>query len=159
MKVLLAPDKFKGSLTAAEVVHHLGKGLTERGIQYAGLPLADGGDGSVQAAIEAGFRRMRITVAGATGHERPTIAAFDGTTAVIEVANTCGLHTLPGGKLAPLDATSKGVGQAIVSLLRRNPEQDRAGPRRIGQHRRRSRHARRARRPLPRRHRQPDRDQ
>ena len=64
---------------------------------------------------------MRITVAGATGHERPTTAAFDGTTAVIEVANTCGLHTLPSGKLAPLEATSKGVGQAIVSLLRRNP--------------------------------------
>ena len=121
MKVLLAPDKFKGSLTAAEVVQHLGNGLTERGIQYTGLPLADGGDGSVQAAIESGFRRIRITVAGATGHERPTIAAFDGTTAVIEVANTCGLHTLPGGKLAPLEATSKGVGQAIVSLLRRNP--------------------------------------
>ena len=121
MKVLLAPDKFKGSLTAAEVVQHLGNGLTERGIQFTGLPLADGGDGSVQAAIESGFRRIRITVAGATGHERPTIAAFDGTTAVIEVANTCGLHTLPGGKLAPLEATSKGVGQAIVSLLRRNP--------------------------------------
>jgi glycerate kinase len=121
MKVLLAPDKFKGSLTAAEVVQHLGNGLTERGIQYTGLPLADGGDGSVQAAIESGFRRIRITVAGATGHERPTVAAFDGTTAVIEVANTCGLHTLPSGKLAPLDATSKGVGQAVVSLLRRNP--------------------------------------
>ena len=121
MKVLLAPDKFKGSLTAAEVVEHLGKGLSDRGIQYDGLPLADGGDGSVQAAIEAGFRQMRITVAGATGHERPTTAAFDGTTAVIEVANTCGLHTLPSGKLAPLEATSKGVGQAIVSLLRRNP--------------------------------------
>ena len=121
MKVLLAPDKFKGSLTAAEVVEHLGKGLTERGVQYTGLPLADGGDGSVQAAIEAGFRQMRITVAGATGHERPTIAAFDGTTAVVEVANTCGLHTLPSGRLAPLEATSKGVGQAIVSLLRRNP--------------------------------------
>ncbi len=121
MKVLLAPDKFKGSLTAAEVVQHLGNGLTARGIQHTGLPLADGGDGSVQAAIAAGFRPVRITVAGATGHERPTIAAFDGSTAVIEVANTCGLHTLPGGKLAPLEATSTGVGQAIVSLLRRNP--------------------------------------
>lgn len=121
MKVLLAPDKFKGSLTAAEVAQHLGIGLTERGITCTVLPLADGGDGSVQAAIESGFRRIRITVAGATGHEHPTTAAFDGTTAVIEVANTCGLHTLPKGKLAPLDATSKGLGQAIVSVLRRNP--------------------------------------
>ncbi len=121
MKVLLAPDKFKGSLTAAQVVHHLGNGLTQRGIRHTGLPLADGGDGSVEAAIESGFRRIPITVADATGHEHPTIAAFDGTTAVIEVANTCGLHTLPSGKLAPLEATSTGVGQAIVSLLPRNP--------------------------------------
>ena len=121
MKVLLAPDKFKGSLTAAEVARHLGKGLGQRGIEHSALPLADGGDGSVQAAIESGFRRIRITVAGATGRERPTIAAFDGTTAVIEVANTCGLHTLPSGKLAPLDATSTGVGQAIISLLRHHP--------------------------------------
>jgi glycerate kinase len=119
MKVLLAPDKFKGSLTAAEVVSELGGGLTERGIAWHGLPLADGGDGSVQAAIEFGFRQLRLTVAGATGHERPTIAAFDGTTAVIEVANTCGLHTLPRGELAPLEATSKGLGQALVSVLRR----------------------------------------
>jgi glycerate kinase len=118
MKVLIAPDKFKGSLTAAEVVQHLGNGFTERGIQYTGLPLADGGDGSVQAAIAAGFRPIRITVAGATGDEHPTLAAFDGTTAVVEVANTCGLHTLPGGVLAPLEATSTGVGQAIISVLR-----------------------------------------
>jgi glycerate kinase len=117
MKVLLAPDKFKGSLTAAEVVQHLGHGLAERGIGYRGLPLADGGDGSVEAAIAAGFRPIRITVADATGHERPTIAAFDGRTAVVEVANTCGLQTLPGGTLAPLEATSRGVGQAITSVL------------------------------------------
>ena len=95
MKVLLAPDKFKGSLTAAEVVQHLGSGLTERGIHYTGLPLADGGDGSVQAAIAAGYRPIRITVAGATGARTPHHRRFDGTTAVIEVANTCGLHTLP----------------------------------------------------------------
>ncbi len=118
MKVLLAPDKFKGSLTAAEVVQHLGSGLAERGIHYRGLPLADGGDGSVQAAIAAGFRPIRITVAAATGHERPTEAAFDGSTAVVEVANTCGLHTLPDGALAPLEASSRGIGQAVTSVLR-----------------------------------------
>ena len=76
MKVLLAPREFQGSLTAAEVVDTW-KGLSDREyIQYDGLPLAYGGDGSVQAAIEAGFRQMRITVAGATGHEWPTTAAL-----------------------------------------------------------------------------------
>ena len=55
MTVLVAPDKFKGSLTARQVVEHLGQGLTDRGVAYRGLPLADGGDGSVAAAIDAGF--------------------------------------------------------------------------------------------------------
>ena len=119
VKVLLAPDKFKGSLTAAQVVDHLGSGLAQRGIDYRGLPLADGGDGSVDAAIAAGFQRTRLTVAGATGHDRPTSAAIDGTTAVVEVANTCGLHTLPGGKLDPLRSSSRGLGQAIITVLRK----------------------------------------
>ena len=47
---------------------------------------------AVQAAIAAGFRPIRITVAGATGDEHPTLAAFDGTTAVVEVANTLANH-------------------------------------------------------------------
>ncbi len=119
VKVLIAPDKFKGSLTAAQVVDHLGSGLAQRGIDYRGLPLADGGDGSVDAAIAAGFQRTRLTVAGATGHDRPTSAAIDGTTAVVEVANTCGLHTLPGGKLDPLRSSSRGLGQAIITVLRK----------------------------------------
>ena len=117
MKVLLAPDKFKGTLTAAEVVHHLSSGLTARGISYNGLPLADGGDGSVEAAIAAGYQAIPVTVSNALGEKHQAIAAFDGSTAVIEVANTCGLHTLPAGTLAPLDASSRGVGEAITDML------------------------------------------
>jgi glycerate kinase len=118
MKVLLAPDKFKGSLTAAEVAAHLADGLLARGISVDELPLADGGDGSVAAAIAAGFAAVPVTVATATGHPHTTQIALgttdqDTPTAVVEVANTCGLHTLPGGHLAPLAATSTGVGQAV----------------------------------------------
>ena len=120
MKVLLAPDKFKGSLTAAEVVHHLGRGSPTRD------PVRRAPARRRRRRQRPGRRRGRFPAdadhRGRGDRSRgPTIAAFDGTTAVIEVANTCGLHTLPGGKLAPLDATSKGVGQAIVSLLRRGP--------------------------------------
>jgi glycerate kinase len=121
MKVLLAPDKFKGSLTAAEVAAHLGDGLLARGFTVDELPLADGGDGSVAAAIAAGFREVPVTVAAATGRPHQTqIAVSDDqavVTAVVEVANTCGLHTLPGGRLAPLTASSAGVGQAIRHAL------------------------------------------
>ena len=53
MRVLIAPDKFKGSLTAAEVADHLAKGLAEAGAHCRTLPLADGGDGSVAAAVAA----------------------------------------------------------------------------------------------------------
>ncbi len=113
MRVLLAPDKFKGSLTAAQVCEHLGRGLRSRGVEVDELPLADGGDGSVHAAIAAGFTADPVTVAGATGRPHAAVIARLGDTAVVEVANTCGLGTLPGGRLAPLAASSTGAGQAV----------------------------------------------
>ena len=117
MNVLIAPDKFKGSLTAAQVVHHLGSGLEQRGIHHDGLPLADGGDGSVAAAVAAGFRSVEVDVAAATGERHSAAIAFDGVTAVVEVANTCGLHTLPAGTPAPLRSSSAGLGDAVRAAL------------------------------------------
>ena len=117
MNVLIAPDKFKGSLTAAEVVHHLGRGLEQRGIHYDGLPLADGGDGSVAAAVAAGFRSDRGR--RRRSHRRTPLRRdrLRRDTAVVEVANTCGLHTLPAGTLAPLAASSAGLGDAVRAAL------------------------------------------
>ncbi|WP_415394539.1 glycerate kinase (plasmid) [Rhodococcus globerulus] len=121
MKVLVAPDKFKGSLSAREVAQRLTEGLTSTGINTLRLPLADGGDGSVDAAIAAGFTPYPVTVAGAMGTPQyATIAVRDGT-ALIEVANTCGLNTLPNRRSYPLDATSLGVGQAIAQAMRLGP--------------------------------------
>ncbi|MGM7646885.1 glycerate kinase [Nocardia sp. JW2] len=121
MRVLLAPDKFKGSLTAAEVADRLADGLAEAGIDSMRMPMADGGDGSVDAAVAAGFTPHPVTVAGASGAPRyARIAVGDGT-AVVEVANTCGLATLPNGRKLPLDASSLGVGQAISQALRHRP--------------------------------------
>lgn len=120
LRVLLAPDKFKGSLTAAQVAAHLARGLRARGVQTIELPLADGGDGSVDAAIAAGFEPLPVAVAGATGRPHTALIARhpDGT-AVVEVANTCGLRTLPGGHLAPLAASSIGAGQAVRAAIER----------------------------------------
>ena len=117
MKVLIAPDKFKGSLTAAEVARHLGTGLEQRGVTTRALPLADGGDGSVAAAVAAGFRAVEVDVAAATGERHTATIAFDGATAVVEVANTCGLHTLPAGTLAPLTSSSAGIGDAVRTAV------------------------------------------
>lgn len=121
MRVLLAPDKFKGSLSAAEVADRLAAGLAAAGAGTYRMPLADGGDGSVDAAVAAGFAPHPVTVAGAAGTPRyGRIAVGDGT-AVVEVADTCGLATLPNGRLLPLDASSLGMGQAISQALRYRP--------------------------------------
>lgn len=127
--VLIAPDKFKGSLTAGEVAHALAEGLrsaagatgTPADIRCELLPLADGGDGSVDAAVAAGFTRHGCTVSGPTGRPVQASIAFDGVTAVVEVANTCGLGQLPGGILEPLDASSRGFGEAILAALSLGP--------------------------------------
>jgi glycerate kinase len=56
MRVLVAPDKFKGSLPATAVADNIAKGLAQSGADAVTLPLADGGDGSVAAALAAGMR-------------------------------------------------------------------------------------------------------
>ena len=117
MRVLIAPDKFKGSLTAAEVADHLAKGLDEAGVNSRTLPLADGGDGSVAAALASGFHPLPVDVHGATGENHRGMVAFDADTAIVEVANTCGLATLPGGERAPMTASSYGFGEAIRAAL------------------------------------------
>jgi glycerate kinase len=118
--VVLAPDKFKGTLTAAQVAAHLAAGLerVRPGLRTVGVPVADGGDGTVDAAQAAGYRRVEIGVRGPTG--RPVTAAFalgEGT-AIIESAQACGLSRLPGGEPAPLTASSRGVGELILAAVR-----------------------------------------
>jgi glycerate kinase len=118
--VVIAPDKFKGTLTAAQVADHLATGLerAQPGVSVLEVPVADGGDGTIDAAAAAGFRRVELGVRGPTG--RPVTAAFafqDGT-AVIEAAQACGLSTLPCGALAPLTASTRGVGELILAAAR-----------------------------------------
>jgi glycerate kinase len=117
---LIAPDKFKGSLTAEQVATALAAGLEWHGVRCRLLPLADGGDGSVAAAAFAGYELHKVRVSGATGDRHTAEIAYDGVTAVVEVANTCGLADL-GGDLAPLDASSRGFGQAVRAALALRP--------------------------------------
>lgn len=121
MKVLVAPDKFKGSLSASEVADRLAEGLAAAGVESYRMPLADGGDGSVDAAIAAGFTPRPVTVAGAAGTPRYGRIAVGHGTAVVEVADTCGLTTLPNARKLPLDASSLGMGQAISQAMRYRP--------------------------------------
>lgn len=109
----MAPDKFKGSLTAGEVADHLAAGLAAARVSPTTLPLADGGDGSVAAALRAGFSCAQVEARGATGALHTAAIAVRDNTVLVEVANTCGLQTLPDGTPAPLTASSYGLGQAI----------------------------------------------
>jgi glycerate kinase len=118
--VVVAPDKFKGTLTATQVASHVAAGFARVRPDLAAVqvPVADGGDGTVDAAEAAGYRRVEIGVRGPTG--KPVNASFAllGETAVVESAQACGLARLPGGELAPLTATSRGAGELILAAVR-----------------------------------------
>ncbi len=121
--MIIAPDKFKGTLTAPQVAAHVAVGLRRArpSVPLVTLPVADGGDGtvdSVTAGESAGFRRMSAMVQGPVGQPVEAFFAMGGATAIIEAAQACGLRRLPGGKPAPLDATSYGVGQLILAAVR-----------------------------------------
>ncbi len=116
-RVVVAPDKFKGSLSAVEVTARVEAGLTLAGFggEIVPVPVADGGDGTVAAAVSAGYRRVDVLVRGPVGEAvTASFALLDGT-AVIEAAQACGLTLLPPGELAPLTATSHGVGELILA--------------------------------------------
>ncbi|MET9291337.1 glycerate kinase [Streptomyces sp. NPDC003077] len=118
--MLIAADKFKGSLTAVEVAAHVTAGLRRvvPGLEVESIPVADGGDGTVAAALAAGFARHEARVTGPVGE--PVTATFalreDGT-AVVEMAEASGLQHLPKGTFAPLTATTYGTGELLLAAL------------------------------------------
>jgi glycerate kinase len=126
MKIVIAPDKFKGSLPGAEVAAAIAAGVRAEWpeAELVTVPVADGGDGTVDAAVAAGLERVPVTVDGPTGEPVDTSYARRGEVAVIELAGACGLMRLPGGRRAPLAASSFGCGQVLAAALE-------AGARRI----------------------------
>lgn len=114
---LVACDKFKGSLTARQVRDAVVAGFEDAGLAAEGVLVADGGDGTLDAVMSAGFALEPVTVQGPTGQPVTTGVARRGGVAVVELADACGLNRLPRGRLAPLAATSFGLGQAIRAAL------------------------------------------
>lgn len=116
--VLIAPDKFKGSLSAPQVAAHVAAGLRRAvsAIDVREVPIADGGDGTLDAALAAGFERVPVTASGPTGEPVATGYARRGDTAVVELADVSGLARLPGRRV-PLTATSYGTGEVIRAAL------------------------------------------
>lgn len=119
-RVLVAPDKFKGSLTAAEVAEHIARGVRAvlPDAEVHRQPVADGGEGTVDAVVAAGMARRTVTVTGPLGD--PVRADFavgehsDGPVAVVELAQASGLLLL-GEHSDPLRATSRGTGELLLA--------------------------------------------
>ncbi|MFF4989493.1 glycerate kinase [Streptosporangium saharense] len=125
-RVVVAPDKFRGSLTAPEVAAHVAAGLRAAGagrVPVVPLPVADGGDGTVEAVVASGFTRVETEVTGPLGTRITAAYAVrdepEGRVAVVELAEASGLRRLPEGSApAPLTATSHGTGELIAHAVR-----------------------------------------
>src|SRR6476661_2592144 len=119
MRVLVAPDKFKGSLTAREVAARVAAGIGAEapGVEVEQVPVADGGDGTLDAAVAAGYTRVEVRAQGPTGEPVTTaFAARDGV-AVVEMADVSGLALLMPDRLDALHAGSYGTGEVIRAAL------------------------------------------
>ena len=118
MRVVVAPDKFKGSLDAARVADALAAGVRDvlADADCALIPMADGGDGTVEAFVAGGATRRTARVSGALGAPVDAGYAREGRTAIVEMAAASGLALLDG-KLDPRRATTRGTGELLRDAL------------------------------------------
>ena len=122
MKVLIAIDSFKGSVPSIDGSKAIASGVQDvyPGAEIITLPLADGGEGTVQALVQAaGGKLSTVEVTGPSGER--TLAEYgmlgNGKTAVIEVAAACGLPLVSPDKRNPMAATTFGVGELILDAI------------------------------------------
>ena len=118
-RVLLAPDKFRGSLSAQEVAAALVTGMRRAGpgLAFDICPVADGGDGTLEAAVSAGFRRVPVEVEGPTGQSLTAAYGERDGVALTELAEAVGLRRLSGDRLAPMTASTYGLGQLVDAAI------------------------------------------
>ncbi len=125
---MIAPDKFKGTLDASEVARALAEGWNrgDREADIEEVPVADGGDGTLEALVAALSGEIReATVAGPLG--APVEAAYGlvptptGLVGVVEMARASGLALLDEGRHDPLRATTRGTGQLILAACEHGP--------------------------------------
>ncbi|MDZ4769537.1 MAG: glycerate kinase [Chloroflexota bacterium] len=124
MKIIIAPNSFKGSLSAHMAAEQIAAGLRRSGLaaEYHLLPLADGGDGTLEAFLSGGGTIHTHDTTDALG--RPIRAQWgmlaDGSTAIVEMARASGLALLTGDRItaqAALSASSYGTGLLIRAAL------------------------------------------
>ena len=121
MKIVLAPDKFKGCLSAAAVCEAMANGIrsVDPSIAIDACPMADGGEGTVDALVTAtGGRTVTRRVTGPLPGmkvDAPIGLLGDGQTAVIEMAAASGLHLLRAEQYDPTRTTTYGTGELLLA--------------------------------------------
>jgi glycerate kinase len=119
-RVVVAPDKFKGSLSALEASVAIERGLRAAmpgALEIARIPMADGGEGTVDAFLASGAERIVRTVRGPLGKPVEAAFALDGKTAIVEMAAASGLELIAPGRRAISRATTYGTGELLVAAL------------------------------------------
>lgn len=125
MKIVIAPDSFKESMTAEECCNFIKKGLSKvlPKVEYVTVPMADGGEGTASALISStNGEFFSETVLNPLGKE--IISSFgilgDKKTAIIEMAAASGLELIPSSERNPMITTTYGTGQLIKAALDKN---------------------------------------
>src|SRR5258708_12302605 len=124
MRIAVAPNAFRGSMTARTAADTIIGGLrcsALKNLDVLPMPLADGGDGTLDVLLGGlGGERLTVTVTGPLGApvEAEIGLLADGTTAVIEMAQASGVELVPRQKPNPLLATSYGTGELILAGLK-----------------------------------------
>src|SRR5437870_5144544 len=100
MRIVVAPDKFRGSLTAADVCRIVSRACiaADPNMDVVSVPVSDGGEGTLDVAIAAGYERVPIEVTGPLGEDVRATYARRGPDAIVELAATCGLALVPPGE-------------------------------------------------------------
>lgn len=123
MKILFASDSFKGSLTSAQTVELLSKAAREvfPGCECVGVPVADGGEGTVDAVIAAqGGKKLSVTVRDPLMNPiSAEYGVFSGDRAIIEMSAASGLPLVPEGLRDPMNTSTYGTGELILNALDR----------------------------------------
>lgn len=124
MKIIIAPDSYKESLTAMEVAEAIEAGFKKifTDAEYIKLPMADGGEGTVQSLVDA--TGGSIVTCNVTGPLGQAVEGFfglmgDGSTAIIEMAAASGLHLVEPELRNPLVTTTFGTGELVKAALDR----------------------------------------
>lgn len=126
-RVLIAPDKFKGTLSSPEAAHAIRAGLSSvwPDASFTTVALADGGEGFTECLVTARGGRMRSAVTVDALNRKCTAqwGELDSDIAVLEIASASGLATLPNDKRDPLTTSTFGTGLVLRDILKTKPRE------------------------------------